>query len=227
MPAPPRPPMTAGLRWGRGVLVASLAWGAASAGHVLAGGDLPSWPLVAALIAVTAWPLSLTLGRRAGGLQLVTLMTAGQAMMHTALVVTSWYTSGPADVPSPQGHQHTSAPGMANMADMAEAGTGHVMPLLPSPLMLLAHIAAALVVGAILSDGERALFVLLGLLAHVRPPELHLGRRIHRILALLATGVRPEVDEAPRSWVNLSQQRLRERVLVATLGRRGPPARTV
>ncbi len=215
MSAPQPPPVVAGLQWIRAVFVAALTWGAASAGHVAAGGALPSWPFIVAVVGLTAWPLSLALGRRAGLLRMIALMSAGQAVMHTALVAASWNATGRSYAPS--GHSHQAPTGLA------EVSGSHAMPLLPSPAMLLAHLMAALVLGAVLSDGERVLFTLLGLLAHVCPPQLLLGRRILSVLALLASGTGPCADPVQGLRVDHPQRHLRERVLVTSLGRRGPP----
>ena len=210
------PELWVGLRWARACLVAALAWGTASAGHVLAGGELPAAWFIAMLVAVTAWPFSMALRTRAGGLRMIVLLGVGQAAMHAALVVTSWGV-GPAPVVDPHGAMTgtTSAPSM--MRD------GHAMSLLPGPFMVLAHVAAALVLGLVLADAERSVFAFLGLLL---VPVQDFGRElIRRVLTLLAFGTRSMRDAGPdaRSDVNVAIGRLLQRLLGAAIGRRGPP----
>jgi len=228
MSAPQLPPVAAGLRWGRALMVAALTWGATSAAHVSAGGDLPSWPVAAGLVVLTAWPLSLALRQRAGALRMIALMAAGQAIMHTALVMLSWYTVGRATLPSTASHPvPTGMPGMDMSSADADALAGlsgnHAMSLLPSFPMVLAHVVAAMVLGAVLADGERALFVLLGLVAHLCSPSRRAGRGVLGVLALLAADTSRKPDPVQRPRMDVPQRHLRERVLVTTLGRRGPP----
>ncbi len=210
------PELWVGLRWARACLVASLAWGTASLGHVLGGGELPSAWFIAVLVAVTSWPFSMALRTRASGLRMIVLLGVGQAAMHTALVVASW-SGGPAPAVDPHGAMTGIPSAPAMMPD------GHAMSLLPGPFMLLAHIVAALVLGLVLADAERSVFALLGLLL---VPVQDFGREmVRRVLTLLAFGTLSMRDAGPdaRGGVDVPIGRLLQRLLGAAIGRRGPP----
>jgi hypothetical protein len=264
----PRAAAGVGLRWGRAVVLSLTAWATASAAHVLGGGRLPSPAVVVALIALTAWPLSLLLHRRASTARVVGLLSGGQVVMHTALVLLAgWAAASAAGSGSGSGSASgsgsglglgTSMPGMASMPTMAAsgaaalpgasggAGTGgahsamlsgadpmmsaHAMPLLPSPLMLLAHAAAAVLLGCGLAVGERALFSLLSALSWVARPLLPAPARIAGLLAALTARVhRSGLSALTAAAVHTERTvlRLPEHLLARAVVRRGPPVAPV
>jgi hypothetical protein len=89
--------------------------------------------------------------------------------------------------------------------------------------MLLAHLAAAVLLGCALRSGERALFSLLGHLAQLARPAVRVCRQVQRVLATLLAGpdLAPATVVEP-SWDQLGP-RLPEHLLVRAVGWRGPP----
>jgi hypothetical protein len=175
---------------------------------------------MAVMVAVTAWPFSMALRSRAGGLRMIVLLGVGQAAMHTALVVASW-SIGPASAPVPHGAM--GAMGGAAEISFSAPEMGHPMSVRPGPAMILAHLLAAVVLGLILADADRALFAFLGLLA---APVRVFGRRLVQcVLALLGFGAHPKTvrESDDRGGAGLAVQRLRQRLFSAAIGRRGPP----
>jgi hypothetical protein len=236
-----RPDLTAGtgLRWARGSALAAVAWCTASAAHVVAGGGLPPVSAVVALIALTAWPFTLSLRTRASGVRLAALLGAGQLMMHAAFVlIGSWTaaaslgTAPTGEMTGPSGHSGHEA-GVARTGHLlpssdplsATMPPDHAMSLLPGPMMLLAHAAAAVLLGSALATGERALFSLLGLLRELARPVPRRVRPVFRVLAALLTGDGPAeiATAAARRARPETGARLSSYVLVRAVLRRGPP----
>lgn len=122
------------LRVVRGGVLATVALLAGAGGHALAGGALPSIPVLAGLLAALTPIAALLLGRRTDALQAGLLLVLGQAVVHLALMGT---------------------------ADAAHHGVdgGHGA----TPTMLLAHLVAAGIGGLWLAAGERALWTVLDL----------------------------------------------------------------
>lgn len=223
----------AALRWSRALTVATCAWGVSGAAHVLGGAPVPSPVEVAALVALTAWPLSLLLGRQAGVARLLLLLTLAQAGMHVALVLAAQAGAGlPAGAVAhghPAGTGHVSGGSAAlgaaelpaTMADMPG------MALVPGLGMLLAHLVAAAVLAVLLAGGERSLFGLLRVLSRAAG---QVGRRrrpgFAAVLAALVGAParqRPpgggEVrGDLPVPWQAVTQ------FLARAVPRRGPPA---
>jgi hypothetical protein len=238
------PIVGAQLRWTRALAVAATAWCTASAAHLLGGGKLPSVSAVVILIAVTAWPLTFSLRGRASRPRLIALLGAGQAAMHGVFVVIGAWTA-PAVLDAPgmpvmrahPGHAHlvpTTVPAGALPTEGLPGGTvpagagsaaGHTMSMLPSPMMVLAHACAAVLLGCALAAGERALFSLLGLLAELARPAVQVCGQVLRVLAALLTGDGPtdvETATAIGTWQDI-KPRLPRHALVRAIPRRGPP----
>jgi len=236
--SPQRPPAVgAGLRWARAGCLAVAAWSVAGAAHLLGGGDLPTFAIMVLLIAVTAAAMTVPLLRQASGLRLVVLLGAGQTFMHAAFDVSAgWKASGALprsamsgmSMSGPHAHADQAASVMMPETGSLDAGTGvgHTMSILPSPLMVLAHLGAAVVLGAVLAIGERALFTLLAHLAQLAGPVLRTGRRVLLALALAAIPARRElrlVAGGELSWLGVASM-LPGHLLVRAVSRRGPPA---
>jgi hypothetical protein len=217
----PAPVTGVGLRWSRAVAVATTAWSTASAAHLLTGGHLPAVPVVIALIALTAWPLTFSLRGPASRIRLVALLSTGQAAMHTAFVlIGAWSVAAPVASAHP-GSAHV----MPGMMPAVPPASGHAMSLLPSPMMVFAHLGAAVLLGCALSTGERALFSLLGLLVQLARPILRGLAQVLRVLAGLLIGAGPS-DTATTTATRRRDDvvsRLPRHVLVCAVLWRGPP----
>jgi hypothetical protein len=222
-----------GLRWARALAVAMTAWCTASAAHLLDGGRLPTLAVMGALIVVTAWPVSLSLGRQASGRRLICLVGAGQVLMHLAFVgLAGWsaQVAAPVESTMPGMGVHHEPAQLLTMTSassggaMRMAGAGHAMSILPGPLMVLAHLIAAVLLGCALRSGERVLFSLLGHLAQLVRPALRIShQQVLYVLAALLAG--PELAPAAvvkPSW-DEAGPRLPEHLLVRAVGWRGPP----
>jgi hypothetical protein len=103
----------------------------------------------------------------------------------------------------------------------ATAGAMPAMALVPGAAMLLAHAMAAVVMGLLLADGERAVFSVLGLLAQIARPAARIFRPV---LAVLAVAV---LDSIP-AWPGIASRcpdvrRLPQQVMARQVTRRGPP----
>ena len=179
----------ASLRWTRAAALAVVALLVAVWAHAGAGGRLPSAPVLVAVavgLAVLAQPL---LARPASALRVVLLTVGGQTLAHVALSLTAGHRGdpthaaghlaapGPVYAPAPlaldgQGRR------VGSLLDHARAtpGIGDGGLTVPDPVayllgdlsaagapMVLAHLAAAALVGAWLAGGEQALWTLLTL----------------------------------------------------------------
>lgn len=215
-----------GLRWARAVALAATAWCTASAAHLSGGGRSPAVPIVVVVVALTAWPLTFSLRGRASGLRLVTLLGVGQAAMHAAFVVIGDWGAPTAlqapGMPAHPGHASlASASSMPGMPGTAE----HAMSLLPSPVMVLAHACAAVLLGCVLASGERALFSLIELLVQLARPAVRICSQVLRVLAALLSGDCPtqvETAAVTRSR-GAPGPMLPQHLLVRAVLWRGPP----
>ena len=204
------------LRWTRAAALATVAVLVAVWAHVGADGRLPSAPvllLVAAAMTVVVQPL---LARPASAARVLLLTVGGQAAAHVALSLAAGHrgdaarsahpADGHATSPHHEGGAHADSgptilePVVHLVEDLASAG-------LP---MLLAHLAAAALVGAWLAAGERAVWTLLTL--------------AWRALALVLGVVRPSpAPRRPAAAVAVAP-RLMSRVTAGSVVRRGPPS---
>jgi hypothetical protein len=159
-------------RWVRALTLPSVLFASGLAGHAAAGGLAPVALVIVPLFVVTVVLVAPFAGAATSPARAVALLAGGQGLLHAALqqlggtAVTATTTmcgapaSGMAAMPSPTGahpmtHQcAATSPG----STMSAMSGGHVA-------MLLAHLAAAVVVGAWLVAGERAFWTLLGLTA--------------------------------------------------------------
>jgi hypothetical protein len=209
------------LRWGRACVLAAVAVLGGLAGHVAAGGPSPSTSTVLVMVLIgtaAATPLvgePLSTGRAAA------VLVAAQGLVHLSLqylapalarpVADGWMPASGTRAMDPAMMHDPS--GLAHPPSLAVAGGPHL-------LMLLAHLAAAAVVGVWLAAGERAAWTLLtlagtslrGLLVAVR----------HAASARRGGAVGTDL-EPPSGWFVLHPLGAGTRDAHA-VSRRGPPA---
>jgi hypothetical protein len=188
--------------------------------------------VVAALIFVTAWPVTLVLRKRASRRRVICVLAAAQACMHGLfLMATAWADAGPMAITAgapPPDHQHSAIGMTMTQASVAHGSpaTAHAMDLVPSPAMLAAHAVAALLLGLTLASCERLLFSIIGLLAQAMLPGLRAGLGVLRLIFAALTGeIRlrqatarlTETMRPARCWVTVH-------VISGWVLWRGPPA---
>lgn len=225
-----------GARIARSVVCGVVAVALACAAHVAAGGTSPGGYPVLALVAVVAVATAGAMPDLSSRRRIVGLALLGQAFLHIALCALATPMSMTGHVmaghvmqsPTAGMSANSAAPGLERLPDgwygmvlhHAVSGLGS----LPSALMTLAHIGAAVLVGLWLAGGERLLWSLLVLASAAAGAA---GLR-------LATRAVAEVRPVDRSHVAvLSAMRLWEgacwrpstRIDVESTDRRGPPLR--
>lgn len=194
----------------RATAAASLATFVALLSHVAAGGAPPS------LLGVAApWALSLLVclglaGRRLSTVRLGAAVTAAQVLFHVLFALgvvplAAAASSSAAALDAHAGHMPVAASFASSGVDLA---------VVPDAAMLAAHVGAAVVTTALLHRGE---LLLVGLGA--------LARRIGlRLRAADLDVVMPVVASSPRRPIAARIRPPRSRPLIASPGRRGPPA---
>lgn len=230
-------PFGPGLRCARGAVVAAVAVGLGSVGHVAAGGLLPpaSWCIVIFVSVATVAVVSM--GHPAGRTRLVALVGGGQFATHLMLTALAGHDEDHRLVPSSvMPAQVSTADGSSGrrgslrdltVGRLEPAGGGefvvphwatHILDDLSGPhaAMAVAHLTAAAVVAWWLAQGERALWILLALLGASVAKVLLLLAAVHDIQPMLA---RPLTNRSIGSW----QPRRLLAPLTGGLGRRGPP----
>ncbi len=194
--------------------------------HLAGGGSLPSRGLLSVVCLAVAWVTVLTTTGPLSGRRVLAVLGAGQLALHEVFMASSHAValtgstapmsagvlraSGSMTHPMPH---HVSgavaavtaaAPAPPGAAGMTPAGTGSPM------LMSLCHVAATLVLAAVLLRGERALLALIALWSRWAPrvPARAVAPRVHvrRVLLRVPASVRHRC------------------ALVVTSPRRGPPA---
>lgn len=247
-----RPSLSAALRWTRAALVGAVAVAVGTLAHVGADGRLPgAVGLVSVLVLTTAAAVPF-LARQASAVRVALLLVAGQTLVHGQLSLLAGHGGhgpGPgsdadpsvAAVPGPptpmpaadsrvgsfrELAHGTAEPAAAVAPDAAVAAPlGHLLDHLAGqpPQMVLGHLAAAAAVGLWLAIGERALFVVLALLAApvLRPGAL--GAAAAGLLAAVAGAA--ACLRAARTLRGGSRTVVPLRHLVTgAVARRGPPA---
>ncbi len=189
---------TGPLLWVRALLLGSIALLTGIASHAAAAGLLPSVGSLVALWGGATLTAAWFLRRQLGARRMMLLAVAGQTAAHLALSSLAGHRGDPAAVP---GGSHA-------------AGTPHVLDHLTEagPLMVLSHMAGAVVLGAWLAIGEAMLWSLLAVLS------TELLRRCWTSATPVVGGCRI----APRAVVAVSGPR-RLLLSVGSLTRRGPP----
>jgi hypothetical protein len=211
------------LRGMRVLTLSSVLFTTGLAGHVAGDGAMPAgWVLVALFLLIVAASAPFV-GAALSPARVVALLVGGQGVLHaglqllggTAVTATTMCGEGTAGPVSSPSSSHLM------MHPDAAASHGFVMPLMGGGhlVMLLAHLAAAVVVGVWLAAGERALWMLLALTA--RPLRDAWGA-----IAAAARGVGAVVVSCPRLQTGWGLRRVVHGSLWTTgvISLRGPPA---
>jgi hypothetical protein len=179
-------------------------------GHVAAGGAAPR-PVDLLLLAGLAGLAALLLtGVRLSPVRLVLSLTAMQLVLHEAFMLLGAPTAcvmTPASTPAGGGMSHAGQPMLGCATGMAEAGMGQTS-MFAGTAMVGAHIAATAVMAALLTYGEKVLWLLAG---WVLPP-----RWLRVVL--------PELPEV-RVGSSPAPTVVRARFAYGGVGLRGPPLR--
>lgn len=160
------------------------------------------------LLAVCTLGSSRWFGRETSRVEIVELLVGGQTLMHGVMTA----------VAGPHGHHGHPEPGPDTVGGAVANAVEHLVgELTPAHApMMLAHLAAAVITGLWLARGERALWDLIRLIAHVT--RLAIFVLILPVAPIIGLSIRrPPVA---RSRVVAS---LRQVFLFATHVRRGPP----
>ncbi|GAA3605643.1 hypothetical protein GCM10022223_21750 [Kineosporia mesophila] len=173
----------------------------AAVAHLLAGGIAPSPVLLAALALILAPIAVLSAGKLRRPTTVGTAMIAVQTGLH-------WLFGqfGPA-ADCVQMSSHLGHPGMTQAGSMVCQDHPAMTMGTSSPLMLLAHLSAAALLGLLLSKGETALWRMLSWIFPKLPGRfrpLPVPTRLRRTASRRTVPLRPEP-------------------LIGAVGRRGPP----
>ncbi|MFJ5958228.1 hypothetical protein ACIQC5_20000 [Paenarthrobacter sp. NPDC092416] len=153
----------------RAAAVAAAVLALAATAHLLAGGELPAFPVMTALTAVVGLSAIMLAGRKMTAPLLAVYLGASQAALHLAF--------------SALAGAGTPNPGLAHHPGMA-AGPGAGVGVVPhehlsadsSPGMLGMHVVAILATALLMARGESALWALAAwlrpLLGLLKPTEL-------------------------------------------------------
>jgi hypothetical protein len=213
------------LRRARVLTLPSVLFASGLAGHAAAGGATPGTSVLIPLFVLTVvlaapFASASTSPARAGA-----LLTSGQALLHAALQLL-----GRSAVPATT----TMCGSASHMAAMPSAPDSHMMmhhcaagahgPALSGMssghlVMLLGHLAAAVVVGAWLVAGERGLWTLLTLTAR---PVVEAWRRVTEALRVGVGAVVSECQRLQLGW-GLPIAIRDSMWAVGAVTRRGPP----
>lgn len=193
------------LRYLRALLLSSMALALAIVAHLSAGGLLPELWTFGAMLALSVLLSGRWFGREASTFEIVSLLAAGQTLMHGAMTALAGHVGDTAPPPSSPGHALVHA-----AEHLIEDMTPEHAP------MALAHLVAAVLTGLWLARGERALWNLLRLLASTTRETLH--------LVLRPAATPPQASRlllpAPPFLLERSTRAL---FLATTHVRRGPP----
>lgn len=200
-----------GLRWTRATAVATAATLVAVTAHLSGDGSTPSSPVLGFLVLALTMALAPLPACPASRTRIVLLTVGGQFVAHATFAWAAAQGSGAsaaahvssAGAPGGVHHAHAStAAGISTAAPLLE----HVFAA--DPRMLAAHTAAAVIVGAWLVAGERAVWALMGLLWR----------------ALVPTLLPPPPSRAPApATLPRDAATLLPRIASGTVVRRGPP----
>ena len=157
------------LRWARALTLASVMLGSGIVGHAAAGGSVPATSMLLPVLVLFTAAIAPLLGAPASTRRVTSLLVVGQVSVHVLLQLLGG--SVALDVSGHSMAMHTGAAGGPVTAHLghgvASAPTGSFTTLMTGPHvgMLLAHVAAASVVGLWLAAGERAAWTLVSLAA--------------------------------------------------------------
>jgi hypothetical protein len=152
-------------RWARALTLPSVLFISALAGHAAAGGVTPAPPVLVPLFGITVAVVVPLVGALISPARVVALLIVGEGLLHIALELLGRSTvmsamNDPAALSSPTGCHLMMQPISATPygSVMSLMSDGHV-------IMLVAHVAAAVVVGVWFVAGERILWLVLRLAA--------------------------------------------------------------
>ncbi|MGF4044998.1 hypothetical protein ACX800_17165 [Paenarthrobacter nitroguajacolicus] len=176
----------------------------AAVAHLVGGGELPSAPVLLALVALTTLAATLATRFKLNFFTMAGLLGAGQLALHEAFTALS-----PIAVSQQQTNHHLGGEAFSTGLDISATHT-HELGTAFGAMMFVGHVLATIVSAVILAKGEDALWQLA---AWLRP-----------LLALPTLVFRPDAGASPvavgapdvfipRPWRNLRQD-----------SRRGPPA---
>jgi hypothetical protein len=218
------------LRWTRALLIAAVAVSTGVVAHVSADGLLPGPRGLLVLTVLCAGVTAIFLGRQVGTLRIVALVVIGQGFIHSGLAALAGHRGDPVGTPARQ----TVVPAMGSgprtgsyydqWVQVQPHGSAPAVPawvvhsiadIAAEPLMAATHVLAAVVVGAWLAVGERALWAVLALTAAV-------AVRVVRALAgALVLPVRPALVPSTTAFDRPRIPRTLQHSPGVT--RRGPP----
>lgn len=167
------------LLWWRAGMLSAMTLLLGAVGHVSSGGLMPSWWVLAAMLATGSTVCATVLTRPASTRRILALVVLGQTACHALLSMTAGHVGDPAAGvavgPTGSGTLPVSDGGrIGSLQDhydamLAEPSTNAALTM-PDPAalldhlpMFLAHTVAALLVGLWLAAGERAVWTLLSL----------------------------------------------------------------
>jgi hypothetical protein len=177
---------TGPLLWGRAAVLSAVALATGAFAHVQADGLLPGAGVLALLVACGTVAVAPFLRSQGSTLRIVSLLVAGQSVVHMALAVTAGHRGDPMSGPTARsvapvvpatagtGGRSGSYFDVAYASHTTSHGGGLSVPapvlhaitdISAHPVMALAHLLAAAVCGWWLACGERALWRLLELTA--------------------------------------------------------------
>lgn len=140
----------------RTAVVAAAVISLAAAAHLLAGGQLPPAPLMAALAALTVLCVVLVTRREMSPLCLTAVLATGQAVLHEAFSTLSG-----SRVPPPNGQAvHVHATAVRAPEDSVGPELHRHLPTDLDPPMLALHVIATLTTAVLLARAEAALWAL-------------------------------------------------------------------
>jgi hypothetical protein len=205
--------------------VPSVLFTSGLAGHVAGDGATPPGWVLVALFMLTVVAVAPFAGASLSPARVVALLIGGQGVLHAALQLLGGTFAATTVMPGAAiGPATGSAPASSHLMMHHGAGASHgpVMSLMSGGhlVMLVAHLAAAVVVGLWLAAGERALWMLLALTAR---PLVDAWRTVK---AVVRGGVGALVVSCPRLQIGWGLRPVVSgRVwTVGVVARRGPPA---
>jgi hypothetical protein len=212
------------LRWMRALTLPSVLFFSVLAGHAAGGGAAPSGSVLVPLFVLTVAAVAPFARSPIRPAAVVALLIGGQGVLHAAFQLLSG-TAGTATTVmcgADMGGTAVSSPsGCHVMTHPSAASHGFATPLINGGhiAMLLGHLAAAVLVGAWLAAGERALWMVLVLAAG---PVVTAWRTV---TAAVRDGVGAMIDSYLRLQLGWDLPCAARRLVWAAgaVSRRGPP----
>ena len=212
------------LRGMRVLTLSSVLFTTGLAGHVAGDGAMPAgWVLVALFVLIVAASAPFV-GAALSPARVVALLVGGQGVLHAVLQLLGGTAGTATTTMCGEGTgAPVSSPSSSHLMMHPDAAASHgsLMSLMNGGhlVMLLAHLAAAVVVGVWLAAGERALWMLLALTAR---PLVDAWRTIGAV----ARGVGAVVVSGPRLQTGWGLRRvfLGWMLTAGVISLRGPPS---